>query len=121
MGMKVGAVWVGRVLMAALFLFAGISKLRALPEMLAPFEKLGGPSFMCFIGACETAGGIGILAPRTAGLAALCLALLMLGAALSCVFVLGVAKVEPALVALCGCSWVAFELRDTLPWAHPKA
>jgi putative oxidoreductase len=107
--------------MAALFLFAGVSKLRALPEMVATFEKLGGPPFMYFIGACETAGGIGILVPQTAGLASLCLALLMVGAALSCVFVLGVAKIEPALVALCVCSWVAFELRNTLPWAHPKA
>lgn|GEM_PF-6793893 len=121
MGTKVGALWVGRVLMAALFLYAGSSKLRALPETVAVFEKIGGPSFMYFIGACEVAGGVGILVPWTAGLAALCLALLMVGAALSHVFVLGVAKISMALIALGVCSWLAYELRATLPWAHRKA
>jgi putative oxidoreductase len=120
MGTKVGAVWVGRVLMAALFLFAGISKLRALPQAATTFKSLGGPRFMYFIGVCEVAGGIGILVPRTAGLAALCLALLMVGAAFSHVFVLGIAKIEPALIALAVCSWLAFELRGTLPWVHPR-
>ena len=76
---------------------------------------------MYFIGTCEVAGGIGILLPWTAGLAAFCLALLMVGAALSCVFVLGVSKVSMALIALGVCSWLAYELRATLPWARPEA
>ncbi|HTF35168.1 MAG TPA: DoxX family protein [Myxococcota bacterium] len=75
---------------------------------------------MYFVGGCEVAGGTGFLVPRTAGLAALCLALLMVGAAFSHVFVLGIAKIGPALIALAVCSWVAFELRGTLPWVRPR-
>ncbi|HYB13572.1 MAG TPA: DoxX family protein [Myxococcota bacterium] len=118
---RVTALWAGRVLRAALFLFAGGLKLRALPEAVAIFEKFGGRAFMYFIGVCEVAGGVGILVPRTAGLAALCLALLMVGAVFSHVFVLGVAQIGPALIPLCVCSWVAYELRGSLRWAPAKA
>jgi hypothetical protein len=65
------------------------------------------------VGACELAGGIGIQLPQTAALAALCLALLMIGAMASHVLVLGVASIAPAVVAFALSAWVAFELRRT--------
>jgi uncharacterized membrane protein YphA (DoxX/SURF4 family) len=78
--------WTLQVLLAALFLFAGIFKLVAAPELLK------GPvdfplAFLRFIGACETAGGLGLILPgllriRTAltPLAAAGLVIIMIGA-----------------------------------------
>ena len=111
MSAKTVALWIARVLMAALFLYAGSNKLRSAPEAVAIFETLGAPWLRWVIGACEVAGGIGILLPQTAGLAALCLALLMVGAAGSHVLALGVDTIAPSLVALVLCSWIAWQLR----------
>jgi len=110
---KTIALWTARILLAAVFLFASSGKLMSQPEAIAGFEKLGAPWLRWVVGACELAGGIGILLPQTAALAALCLALLMIGAMASHVLVLGVASIAPAVVAFALSAWVAFELRRT--------
>jgi len=108
---KTIALWTGRVLLAALFVFASSGKLMSQPEAIATFEKLGAPWLRWVIGVCELAGGIGILLPQTAALAAFCLALLMLGAMATHVLVLGMATIAPAVVAFSLSAWVAVELR----------
>jgi len=110
---KTLALWTARVLLAALFMFASSGKLLSQPEAIATFEKLGAPWLRWLIGVCELAGGIGILLPQTAALAAACLALLMLGAMASHVLVLGVATIAPSIVAFALSAWVAVELRRT--------
>jgi uncharacterized membrane protein len=82
--------WVLQVLLAAFFAFAGINKLFIhQQEMVDNFAKFGlGVGFQYFVGAIELAGAIGLLIPRLSGLAAIWLAGIMVGAALTHVFVL---------------------------------
>jgi uncharacterized membrane protein YphA (DoxX/SURF4 family) len=80
------ALWILQVLLAALFLFAGITKL------ILPLEKMAGPialpgSFLRFLGVAETLGALGLILPgilRTrpglTPLAAACLLIIMIGA-----------------------------------------
>jgi uncharacterized membrane protein YphA (DoxX/SURF4 family) len=80
------ALWILQVLLAALFLFAGITKL------ILPLEKMAGPialpgSFLRFLGVAETLGALGLILPgilRTkpglTPLAAACLMIIMIGA-----------------------------------------
>jgi uncharacterized membrane protein YphA (DoxX/SURF4 family) len=110
---KTIALWTARVLLAALFVFASSGKLMSQPEAIAGFEKLGAPWLRWVVGACELAGGIGILLPQTAALAAACLALLMVGAMASHLLVLGAATIGPAVAAFALSTWVAVELRRT--------
>jgi uncharacterized membrane protein YphA (DoxX/SURF4 family) len=110
---KTIALWTARVLLAALFVFASSGKLMSQPEAIAGFEKLGAPWLRWVVGACELAGGIGILLPQTAALAAACLALLMVGAMASHLLVFGAATIAPAVVAFALSAWVAVELRRT--------
>jgi len=54
--------WIIQILLAALFLFAGVLKL------VLPLDKLTGPVavpglFLRFIGLCETLGGLGLILP----------------------------------------------------------
>jgi putative oxidoreductase len=73
--------WVLRVLMAALFLFAALMKLTSQPMMIAEFEHVGlGQWFRYFTGAIELIGGIGVLMPRFSPFAALLLLLVDAGA-----------------------------------------
>jgi hypothetical protein len=56
------ALWIVQVLLAALFLFAGVFKLTA------PAAAMAGPpplpvAFLRFIGACETLGALGLILP----------------------------------------------------------
>ena len=54
--------WIVQVLLAALFLFAGVMKL------ILPLDKMTGPVpvpglFLRFIGVCETLGALGLILP----------------------------------------------------------
>ena len=78
--------WTIQVLLAALFLFAGVMKL------VLPLDKMTGPVpvpglFLRFIGVCETLGGLGLILPGLfrirpglTPLAAAGLVIIMLGA-----------------------------------------
>jgi uncharacterized membrane protein YphA (DoxX/SURF4 family) len=70
--------WVLSILLACLFLFAGLSKLLTPEKMLA--QWVYARWFLTVIGVCETLGGIGLLIPRLAALAALGLCGIMVGA-----------------------------------------
>ena len=94
------AVWVARLLLAVVFLAAGVTKLLGVPEAVAAFDHLGfGQIFRLFIGACEIAGAIGLLVTPLAALAAAGLAAIMAGAVVSVLLVLSDSPAE-ALVPL---------------------
>lgn len=56
------ALWIAQALLAALFLFAGGSKLVMSPEQMAGPVPLP-VSFLRFIGVCEVLGGLGLILP----------------------------------------------------------
>src|SRR6476660_8418550 len=61
---KINAVlWTVQVLLALLFLFAGVMKLVAPPEMLKGPGIQFPVLFLRFIGLCELAGGLGLILP----------------------------------------------------------
>jgi putative oxidoreductase len=78
---KTIALWTASVLLAALFAWSGINKLRSAPMAIESFHKYGySLAFMKLIGTCELAGAIGLLVPRLRSLAALGLMVIMGGA-----------------------------------------
>ena len=73
--------WLGRAVLAFVFLGAGSSKLFGEPAMVTMFADIGAGQWLRYVvGVLEIAGGIGLLVPRLAGLAAACLVALMVGA-----------------------------------------
>ena len=79
--MKPKIIWAVIGLAALAFVAIGTMKLMATPEMHASFAQMGLPSwFGYFIGACEVAGGIGLLIRKLSAPAAAGLALITLGA-----------------------------------------
>ncbi|PVZ08503.1 DoxX family protein [Actinomycetospora cinnamomea] len=76
------ALWTLQVLLALMFVVAsGAPKLIGEAYAVQIFEDLGtGQWLRIVVGLLEIAGGIGLLVPRLAGLAAACLVALMVGA-----------------------------------------
>jgi putative oxidoreductase len=92
--------WVLQGLAAAAFLAAGGSKLAGAPRMVEVFGKLGaGQWFRYLTGGLEVIGAIGLLMPRTAFYGASLLAVVMVGAVVAHLAILGGSPV-PALVLL---------------------
>ncbi len=109
------ASWGVRIVLALLFVAAGLAKLAGGPEVVESFARLGfGQSFRIFVGTAELAGALGLLLTPLAPLAAIGLAALMLGAVASHLFVLGAATTTPALVTLALCLTVAWLERGGL-------
>lgn len=112
--------WILQILLALLFLFAGIMKLVMPIDALmanAPPNAIRFPElFMKFIGLVETLGGLGLILPgifhrRTelTPLAAAGLAIVMIGAVVVTVMSLGIsAAITPFVVGLL-CAFVAYE------------
>ena len=98
---KIITAWVLQILLAAVFLTAGILKLTNVEAMVVAFDKIGwGHWFLYLTGVLEVAGAIGLLVPRLAFSAAVCLALVMAVAVVFCIAVLHQNPVPPALFAL---------------------
>jgi hypothetical protein len=83
------ALWIAQGLLAALFLFAGGSKLVTPAEVLAAMSPFPA-SFILFIGVCEVLGAFGLvlpmltkIRPELTFLAALGLTVIMVGATVS--------------------------------------
>ena len=106
------ALWIVQVLLALLFLFAGVMKLITAPEVM---DKMGPPNhihlpglLMQFIGVCEVLGGLGLILPGLlrirrglTPLAAIGLLIIMIGAVVLAVFGEGaVYAIVPGLAAL---------------------
>src|SRR5579864_5239493 len=92
--------WVLQGLAAAAFLAAGGSKLAGVPAMVEMFEKVGaGQWFRYLTGALEVIGAVALLVPRAAFYGAVLLAIVMIGAIVTHLAVLGGSPI-PALVLL---------------------
>lgn len=73
--------WVLRVLMAALFLYAAFSKLTGQPKMVEGFALLPvGQWFRYVVGLTELVGGVAVVVPAFSGLGALLLLVVDVGA-----------------------------------------
>lgn len=88
------ALWILQLVLAALFVMAGLMKLFGNEVMVEMFAEIGaGQWFRYVVGALEVTGALGLLVPRLCGLAALGLAGVMAGAVVTNVFVLGYSPV----------------------------
>ena len=103
------ALWVLQILLGAFFVFAGSGKFSGQPEVVENFRKIGlGDWFRILTGSLEVAGGLGLFIPPLAGLAALGLAGVMVGAALTHLLVLPPAYFAVGPVILIGlCLFIA--------------
>jgi uncharacterized membrane protein YphA (DoxX/SURF4 family) len=105
--------WVLQGLAAFAFLAAGGFKLAAAPAMVEVFAKLGaGQWFRYLTGALEVIGAVALLVPRAAFYGAVLLAIVMIGAIVTHLAVLGGSPV-PALVLLVIVGTVAWLRRPT--------
>nr|WP_232327781.1 DoxX family protein [Kibdelosporangium sp. MJ126-NF4]CEL13091.1 hypothetical protein [Kibdelosporangium sp. MJ126-NF4]CTQ98778.1 hypothetical protein [Kibdelosporangium sp. MJ126-NF4] len=83
------ALWTVQALLVGVFVFVAVAKLSDYPSSVADFDQIGlGDWFRYVTGAIELAGAIGMLIPRLAGLAALGLVVVMIGATVTNLLVL---------------------------------
>jgi len=116
--------WIIQILLALLFLFAGVTKLFPIIEMPPPPPNMWMPPmwFLKFIGLCEFLGALGLVLPgllrRQRYLtvwAAVGLTIIMIGAVVVSVVTMGVAAaVTPLIIGLL-CAFVAYGRRG---WTH---
>lgn len=105
------ALWVVQIALAAMFLFAGGSKLAGAPPMVALFDAIGwGQWFRYVTGAIEAIAAVALLIPSAAVFGALLLIPTMIGAVAANLF-LG-QSVAPPLVLLV--------VASTVTWARRK-
>lgn len=100
--------WVVQVLLASQFAMAGWTKVSGDPALVDMFAEIGaGQWFRYLVGALELAGALGLLVPRLAGLAALGLIGLMVGAVLTNVVLLDESPLIPGvyLLVAAGIAW----------------
>lgn len=96
--------WILSGLLALAFVGAGGTKLAGAAAMVEVFNKVGfGQWFRYLTGVLEVAGAIGLLISRSAFYAAILLALVMVGAIIAHLTVLGTSPAAPiVLLALSG-------------------
>ena len=93
--------WILSGLVALAFLGAGGAKLAGAAAMVELFDKVGrGQWFRYFTGLLEVAGAIGLLIPRYAFYAAGLLAVVMVGAIVAHLTVLGTSPAAPAILLI---------------------
>ena len=111
--------WILQILLALLFLFAGITKLVLPAEVL---QSAGSPNaikfsalFLKFIGVLETLGGLGLILPGIfhrqqylTPLAAAGLVIIMIGAVITTIMGDGVSMIFVPLVIGLLCAFVAY-------------
>jgi putative oxidoreductase len=91
--------WILSGLVALAFLGAGGAKLAGVAVMVEMFDKIGrGQWFRYFTGILEVAGGVGLLIPRYAFYAAGLLAVVMVGAVITHLTILGTSPAVPVVL-----------------------
>jgi uncharacterized membrane protein YphA (DoxX/SURF4 family) len=109
--------WIIQILLALLFLFAGITKLVPIISMPPPPPNAWMPPmwFLKFIGVCEVLGALGLVLPGLfrrqqylTALAATGLTILMIGAVVITVMTMGVAASLTPLIVGILCAFVAY-------------
>jgi putative oxidoreductase len=110
-GREIG-LWVLQALMALAFLGSGGAKLVGVPVMVQLFAEIGiGQWFRYLTGSLEVLGAVALLFPALAGLGALLLVLVMIGAIGTHLFVIGGDPIH-AVVLLVLTSIIAWGRRD---------
>ncbi len=106
------ALWVLQLAAAAMLAMAGLAKLSSDPAMVGLYDAIGvGQWFRYLTGILEVAGALLLVVPRFAGLGALIVAPVMLGAVLVHLFVVGGSPVVP-LVLLVVLAIIAYARRE---------
>jgi putative oxidoreductase len=91
--------WILQILLAAMFLMAGFSKLSGAPEMVGLYEKIGiGQWFRYATGIIEVGSAILLLIPRFAGIGGLLLIGTMIGAIATHLFIVGGSPLLPIIL-----------------------
>ncbi|HTK64418.1 MAG TPA: DoxX family protein [Pseudonocardia sp.] len=109
--------WILQVLGAAIFIFAGYSKLKGDAQQIEGFEAMGlGVAGMYIVGVLEIAGAVGLLLPGVAGFAGICLVALMVGATIATIGMMGFGPlVAVPVVTLILAAVIAWGRRRTVP------
>jgi putative oxidoreductase len=108
----IAVAWTLQVLAAALFLFSGTSKLAGVPTMVQMFGVIGiGQWFRYVTGTIEVVGAVLLLVPWLAPFGALALAVTMVGAILTHLFIIGGSPV-PAIALLAVTTTIAWARRS---------
>lgn len=99
--------WIAMGIVTLVMLMGGVLKLTGNEMATASFAVLGLPAlFGTFIGVCEIAGAIGLWLRRTSMLAAIGIAIIMVGAVYYHVVHTPIAEGVPAMVVLACCGWI---------------
>lgn len=102
-------VWVLQGVVALAFLAAGAAKLMGSPMMVSEFKAIGlGQWFRYLTGILEVVGAIALVLPRAAYHGAVLLALVMAGALIAHLIILGLSTAAPALILLLMTGTVAY-------------
>jgi putative oxidoreductase len=108
------ALWSAQVLLGAMFLLSGASKLAGAAAMVALFDAIGvGHWFRYVTGGIEVASAVTLFVPALAPFGALALVATMVGAVATHLFVVGGSPAVP-VVLLLGALAVAWARRDQL-------
>ena len=95
------ALWVVQILLALAFIGAASGKLLGNPDMIGLYKAIGiGQWFRFVTGLLELTGAILIVIPRTKFFGAALLAMIMVGAVLTHLFILHTAPTAPAVLFL---------------------
>lgn len=107
--------WIAIVLVALYVGAAGIAKLAGVPYVHSSFPKLGLPAwFGYFIGACEVLGAVGLLIRPLRALAAVGIAIIMVGATYYHAVYTPVMQAAPAFVLTVLSVYIFFKGRADL-------
>ena len=108
--LKTIGLWALKLVLAALFMFAGGAKLAGLPAMVEVFERVGfGQWFRYLTGLLELSGAALLLWPATTALGALLLAIVSVGALLAQLLVLHEDVIHAIVIAI---------VLAAIAWAH---
>jgi uncharacterized membrane protein YphA (DoxX/SURF4 family) len=106
------ALWVLQIAAAGMFLMVGFSKLSGNAQMIGLFEAIGVGQWLRYLtGTLEVTGAILLLVPRTSGVGALMLVVVMSGAVMTHLFIVGGSPLM-AIILLGVTSLVAWGRRE---------
>ena len=119
--------WIIQILLALLFLFAGVTKfwytIEQMRSMGPPNQILFPGLFIRFIGLCEILGALGLvlpgllrIKPYLTVLAAIGLTIIMIGAVVVTAMVGGIGAALPTLVIALLCAFVAYGRTSLRPF-----
>lgn len=121
--------WIIQILMALLFLFAGVTKFYYTYEQMRamgpPNQILPPAWFIHFIGICEILGGLGLVLPGLfrikqylTVLAAIGLTIIMIGAVVITAMAVGIAPTIPTIIIGLLCAFIAYGRAKLSPFSR---